>query len=146
MATTNGTNYAKSINNTGENILAPGTLGGRVRVLTESITFSEVLADGDSVRIGRQLRDGAIILGVEIHHGALGGALTISLGDADSATRYLSTVAAAAAGVISTVDMEQAGVNYTIGTNYDDNIILLTCDGGIPAAVTGVAKIYYTED
>jgi hypothetical protein len=142
MATLYGDNRTKALTPTSDNVLSPGTLGGRVRVLTDVITLAAANI-ADVIEIGKDLQAGAIILGIEINNAALGGGVTLDVGDADTATRYITAYDANGNTKVNTIAL--AGVQYKIGTNDDDQTILLTIGG---AAATGELKInvFYTED
>jgi hypothetical protein len=142
MATINAVNYAKAVNPTSDNVLSPGTLGGRVRVLTDNVTFAAHAA-GTIVRLGRALQAGAIILGVELQFAALGAGVILSVGDSNDDDRYISLISGATAD--QTVNNVIGGRHYKIGTNSSDDVVMLKTSG---AAATGLVKatIYYTED
>ena len=142
MATLSADNFTKQANPTSDNILSPGTLGGRVRVLTDEITLAAASVN-DLVQIGRKLRAGAIIVGITVQHAALGGTTTFRLGDANDDDRYMTDIASAAAATRR--DLNIAGNQYKIGTNTDDDTILFKVQ---VAAMTGLVRfnIFYTED
>jgi len=142
MADVLGTNYTKFTNPTAENRVAAGKLGGRVRSITDDFTFSgEAIAS--TLKIGRDLRKGAVIHGISFQFAALGGATTMRIGDSNDDDRYMTDIATAAAGIVT--DLNIAGNQYVIGTNTGDETIVLLTAGG---AVTGVVKVtvYYSED
>ncbi len=142
MATQNGTNYAKSINPSQSNRNDPGAVGGRVRSLTDNFTFAGEGA-GEVINIGKDLVAGAIIHGVIIANVALGGSVTLDVGDSDDPNRYVS--AYDANGSVYSDTILVAGLHYVIGSNDGDNTILVTTAGG---AATGLMKvtILYSED
>ena len=142
MATQKATNYTKAYTPTSDNVLAPGTLGGRVRVHTDDFTFAGE-AIGEIIQVGRAFADGAIILGVTLQNAALGGSVTVRVGDANDDDRYMTDIDVSSAATTTTINI--AGSQYTVGTNDDDNLIQILTAG---AAATGQFKItvYYTED
>jgi hypothetical protein len=142
MATQNGTNYAKSASPSQSNRNDPGTVGGRLRSLTDNFTFAGELA-GEVINIGKDLVDGAIIHKVIINNAALGGSVTLSVGDSDTANRYIDAYDANGSTSIDATLI--GGVHYAIGTNDGDNTIIVTTAG---AAATGEIKvtIIYSED
>ena len=142
MATQNGINYAKGVNPTSDNVVPAGTIGGRERVHTENFTFAGEAA-GEVIRLGRKMRKGAIITGIEVQNAALGAGVTYRIGDSNDDDRYKTDIAAATAAVNTALNI--AGLHYVVGTNSGDDIIQLLTAGG---AATGLVKvtIRYTED
>jgi len=142
MATQNGTNYAKSINPSLSNRNAPGSVGGRIRSLTEQFTFAGEAA-GEVIRLGKDLQAGAIIHNIIIDNAALGATVTLDVGDSDTVDRYVNGYDAN--GSTNSDVILIGGVHYVIGTNTGDETILLTT--GV-AAATGEVKvtILYSED
>lgn len=142
MSTLYADNKTKALTPSSDNILSGGTLGGRVRVLTDQITLAAAQI-ADVIEIGQGLKAGAIILGIDLQFAALGAATTLDVGDNDSATRYKTAVATDSAGVDSAIAI--AGLHYKVGTASGDDQIVLTLAGG---AATGLVKITvkYTED
>lgn len=141
MAEINGDNYAKAIDPTSDNVLSPGTLGGRVRVLQEAVTLAAIQI-ADTVNLARKLEAGAKILGIELTNAALGAGCTIDVGDAASATRYMTAVDGNTAGTKR--DLNQAGIQYEV-TGTDDDVIILTIGGGAGTGLV-VVNIFYSED
>ena len=142
MATQNGTNYAKSINPSLSNRNAPGSIGGRIRSLTDDFTFAGESA-GEIINIGKDLQAGAIIHAVRIVNVALGGSVTLDVGDSDDPNRYVSAYDANGSVFSDTILI--GGFLYVIGTNSGDDTIIVTTAGG---ASTGQIKVYilYSED
>ena len=142
MAALKGDNNTKAVNPTSDNVLSPGTLGGRVRVLTEQITLAAA-SIGDTVALGRTLQDGAIIVGITVQNAALGASTTYRIGDSNDDDRYMTDIASAAAATTRNINI--AGRNYKIGTNSGDGDLLYKLAGG---AASGLIQfdIYYTED
>jgi len=142
MATIQADNRTKADSPTSDNVLSPGTLGGRVRVLTDQVTLA---AEGNpaTIEVGRKLQAGAIILGVELYNAALGAATTLDVGDSDDPNRYLTIADANTAGW--TKDLNLAGVQYKVGTNDGDDEITITLGGGAGTGLVAV-NVYYTED
>ena len=97
----------------------------------------------DVVEIGQTLKDGAIILGIEINNAALGAGVTLDVGDADDPNRYIDGYDAN--GNTKTNTLLIGGLFYKIGTNDDDNVIQVLIQD---AAATGELNVtvYYTED
>lgn len=150
MPNVNGVNYAKSIAPTLSNRNVPGSVGGRIRSLTETITLAAQAAN-DTINIGKSLQDGAIIHDVIIDNAALGAGVIIDIGDSDTADRYINGYDAQAntsnrgGSTPVTGVLQLGGVHYVIGTATGDNIILATI---LIAAATGQLNItvLYSED
>jgi hypothetical protein len=142
MATQNGTNYAKSANPSQSNRNDPGTVGGRLRSLTDNFTFAGEAA-GEVINIGKDLVAGAVVHKIIIDNAALGASVTLDVGDSDDPNRYVS--AYDANGNTHSEVTLIAGVHYVIGTNSGDETIIVTTAG---AAATGLLKvtIVYSED
>jgi len=130
MSAVLGVNATKAADPSAANILSPGTLGGKVRVMVDSYEAS-TLADGSTIAVGKALPVGAIVTGIKVAFDALGGSTTLAVGDAGSAARYIAAASSASAGMISTMKVD--GLGYKI-TGTDDEQILITLAG---AAATG---------
>ena len=151
MATIKADNRTKADNPTGENILAPGPLGGRVRVMRETITLAAQSAN-DIIELFQDLKAGANILDFVIDNDQLGGGVLLDVGDSNDVDRYINGYDAQAnvtnRGAITAVTgqfQSATGRNYVIGTNTGDSQILCTI---LVAAATGVLEtaVFYTED
>jgi len=142
MATIQADNRTNADNPTSDNVLAPGTLGGRVRVLQDQVTLA---AEGNpaTIEIGRKLQAGATILGVELYNAALGASTVLAVGDSDDTSRYLDVADANSAGW--TKDVNLAGIQYVVGTNSGDDEIVITLTGGAGTGLVAI-NVYYTED
>lgn len=140
MGTQKATNFTKKDNPIPGNILAAALSRGKLRVQCDNFTFAGESA-GEVIKVGK-LPNKAVLIAAIIHHAALGGSVTLSLGDSASATRYISGKSAASAGVLEVNDMEIGGVHYQ---QTADTEILLTTGG---AAATGQVKttLIYAEE
>ncbi len=142
-------NYARSIAPTLSNRNVPGSVGGRIRSLTDTITLAAVA--NDTVRIGKDLQDGAIIHDIIIDNVALGAGSILDIGDSDTADRYINGYDSNAntsnrgGSTPVTGRFQLGGVHYVIGTNAGDNTILVTL---LIAAGAGQLNItvLYSED
>jgi len=147
MSNVNATNYAKSImsgSGSSADIVDPGVLGGKVRVMIDEYEASS-LAAGSYILVGKKLQSGARILDILLAFDALGGSTTLSVGDEGSDQRYLVSAATTSAGMLSmTEDSTIGGLHYEV-TGTTDNVVRIAMGG---AAGTGTIKIaiYYTED
>jgi hypothetical protein len=136
-----GVNYTKSADPTAANILTPGSVGGKVHVLTDTYEAS-TLAENSTIKMGAPLPGGAIVLGIILLWDALGTSTTLAVGDQASAARYITAAASTSAGRSVLLDIDGALHSVTTGT---DDIITITLGG---AAGTGTIKIvvFYTTD
>ncbi len=89
MANVNADNYAKSINPSQSNRNDPGSVGGRVRSLTDVIELTAQPAN-DTINIGKDLVPGAIIHAIQIDNDALGAGVILDIGDAVDPDRYIN--------------------------------------------------------
>jgi len=134
MSAVYGVNYTKVANGTPANGLDRAALGEKIRTLTDTYEAS-ALADGSTITIGKALKAGDRIVGGAIYFDSLGSA-TVSVGDSDSAARYLAATSVSTAGTAAFAAVD--GIDYVIGTNTGDTLILLTTGS---AAITGTIKI-----
>jgi len=150
MATQKAVNRARADSPTSDNVLAPGTLGGRVRVMQDNFTFAGEAA-GEIIELFEDLKAGATILDIIIHNADLGTGTLLDIGDSDTPERYIDGYDAdanltnriatdAASGLF-----QVAGNQYVIGTNSGDAKIIMTTS---VAAATGLVTVslFYTED
>lgn len=148
MANVNADNYAKSIAPTLSNRNDPGTVGGRVRSLTDVIELAAQPAN-DTINIGKDLSPGAIIHAIEIDNDALGAGVILDIGDAVDPDRYINGYDAEAnltnEGAVSPVtgEMQIDGKHFVITAATETILVTI-----LIAAATGTLKvtIYYSED
>jgi hypothetical protein len=144
MASVNGVNYAKTADPTSSNILDRAVVGGNVKVMFDTYEAAS-LASGTTIKVGKDLQDGVRILDVWVITDDMGVAgCTISVGDSDTADRYIS---ATSVGSASRFDLDTiGGFGYEIGTNDGDNTILLTTGTtsttGLQTGTIKVAVLY----
>lgn len=75
MADYNGVNYAKTLDSSGENVLAPGLWGGRIRVQSDTIE-SATAHQNKTIQFGK-LPKGAVFIGIVVScESAWGGSVT----------------------------------------------------------------------
>ena len=142
MADANGVKYTKvATGPTPANNLVRAELGEKVRCLVDTYEAS-ALGSGSTIAMGKDLKAGDRIVGGYLAFDALGGSSTLSLGDANTADLYISATSSASAGNATTFNVD--GIDYVIGTNDDDETILVTTGG---AAITGTLKmvLYYVS-
>lgn len=120
-----GTNYAKQADPSSANILDPGLLGGKVRVMedTATITASTNLNSQDYILVGTKLPTGAQVVKVMLSNAgttALGSQAQVSVGDEGDGDRYISDVQVSSLAVH--VTNQHTGLNYAV-TGTTDNYI-----------------------
>lgn len=88
-----GVNYAKTIDPSSANIIDPGLIGGKVRVMQDYITLTSDLNSTDYVAVGTKLPTGSQVVDIVLTvTGNLTTATsTLVVGDAGSANRYLAS-------------------------------------------------------
>jgi hypothetical protein len=152
MAQVKGVNRTKADTPSSDNILAPGTLGGRVRVMQDSYTFASE-AVNDTILLFQDLKAGATILDIVIDSVVTTAATTIDIGDSDTADRYINgyniqanTTSRGAELAANGQFQGATGSQYVIGTNSGDNQIIATVLSAIPADGSITVTLYYTED
>lgn len=135
MATFNSASYLALEVNKG--LADPRDEGGREYLLPFQHTVGTE-ASGDIVNL-RAIPKGCQVVGLDVSNDALGAATTMSLGDTQSATRYLAATAVTTAG-------KNSGL-LTAGQNFRptvDTIFILTWGGATPTAaavVKGVLRV-----
>lgn len=130
-----GVNYTKSINPVSTNIMDP-VQDAVVRCLSDEYTAASVEA-GSTIKMGKKLPAGAIVVHVVLSHAALGGGSTLAVGDSTVTDRYLAAASSAADGVRDSGNLT-IGQQYVIGTATDDDIIQILTAG---ATITGKIKL-----
>lgn len=148
MATAyDGTNYAKAADPSSANILDPGTLAGKVRVMQDTYTGA-VVATADYIRIGKALPTGAQVVDIIVGNTATGSGNFLTVGDEGSATRYLTSYSTSGANV-KIGPSANAGMNYVV-TGTTDNVIRVYSGGTEGAAPLsgGTIKVtvFYTVE
>lgn len=142
MSAVIGANRTKYLDPTTSNTLGRGLFGGKVRVAVDSYEAS-ALASGSTIAVGPTLAVGDKVLGVRLSTDALGTGVTITIGDAGSATRYSGAVTCTSA-VTGSFLTPADGVGYTV-TGTNDTIILLTT-GVANATGTIVVEVLYVKE
>ena len=118
-----------------------GNIDGRVKVSFDTYTCAS-LAQGSTIKMCQVLPTGAKIVNIKVQNAALGGSVTFSVGDSNTAARYIS---AADGNSAAAWKEATAGMGYVIGTASGDNQILITTAG---ATATGLItiEVTYTMD
>jgi hypothetical protein len=151
MAEVKGVNRTKADTPTSDNILAGGTLGGRVRVVQDSYTFASE-AVNDTILLFQDLKAGATILDVVIDNVVTTNAVTLDIGDSDTPNRYIDGYTAQSltsnrgAVTAGAGQLLVGGSQYVVGTNDGDDKIIITVLSAIPTDGSIKVTLYYTED
>lgn len=145
MATVKGVNRTIADATGVAHTLKPGKFGGHVSVMVDTYEAS-ALPSGDKIELGGDLPVGAQVLAMLVYYDALGASVTLQVGDAESAGRYLAAFAASTAG--STWANLADGAEYEIDNSVaatPDSQILITIGG---ASATGTIKlvVFYTNE
>ena len=106
---------------------------GNIRVQYDSYEASS-LASGSDISVAR-LPKGAKVYDIIVHFDGLGGSSTISVGDADSAARYIAATSTASAGQMS---MSQEGAIDGVGYEQTAETDIILTTGG--ASISGTIK------
>ena len=132
MASVKGSNFTKRTASPIEKVVASEN-HGRLRVQYDTYEASS-LASGSDISVAR-LPAGAVVYDIIVHFDALGGSSTISVGDADSAARYIAATSTASAGQMS---MSQEGAIDGVGYEQTAETDIILTTGG--ASITGTIK------
>lgn len=125
------------------NWINQGLIKSSVKVWSESYVADGTEAVADTIVIA-VLPEGAVVHGITLTTSALGAARTLTCGDANTAALYKAAVDVSAA--VTDVSLAAAGNQYVIGTNDDDERILLTLGGdALTAADVIKTQVFYTN-
>ncbi len=127
-------------------ILSPGLFDGRIQCVFDTYEAS-TLANPSTITMGGRITKGAVVLYGILANDALGGSVTLDVGDAESTARYISAQSATSAAVtpFDVVD----GLIYTTDETDADNIdtqLLITVGGSGTASGTIKLILFYTND
>jgi len=137
----NGTNYAKSIDPSGANIVNPGILGGKVRVMEDYYTFgADSLNSSDYIIVGTKLPTGSQVVDIWLTAGSplVTESATFVVGDEGDPNRYVTSTILTAGAMAIGINDASTGLQYTI-TGVTDNYIRVA--GADDAAVVSGAAI-----
>jgi predicted alpha/beta-hydrolase family hydrolase len=146
----NGTNYAKTLDPSSANIIDPGLLGGKVRVMQDvaTVTASTCLNSTDYIIVGGQLPTGSQVVNLIIGGNTVGGRTnaTIFVGDEGDADRYCTAITVTAGG-IRVGPTVATGMYYTV-TGTTDNYIRLSGAATATIITSGTINvtIFYTVE
>lgn len=138
MAALKGVNATKIAAMVPADILSPGLCGGNVRCMTDYYVGLGTESASDTIKIGAPLPVGATVLFVTCANTSIGG--TVGIGDAVSATRYVS---AATDNDVTNSDEEGGGQYTIIATTVQ---ILATVSAAVTAAGTIKVSVFYTVE
>lgn len=146
MSEVKGVNRTKMDIATPEFRLTAGEFDGRVKVMIDSYEASS-LASGSTIKVGGTLPTGAKVLEIVVTADALGGSVTLAVGDAEVANRYITATAMNTSNKvlrINAIDGRDYKVDLT-DADSPDNQVVITVAG---AAASGDIKveIYFTND
>jgi hypothetical protein len=135
-----GVNYAKSIDPSSTNIIDPGLMFGKVRVMNDYATITTQMSSSGYVILGGKLPAGAMIVRMLIGGtmAAFGSSSNVMVGDEGQTSRYFGGVSCAA-NVVTIGPNQTSGIYYTI-TGVTDNYIRVMTPAG-SAVSTGAIKL-----
>lgn len=125
----------------------PGLIDGRVKVLLDTYTGLGTGEDAGSVITFATLPTGANILQIFIGTSVATSSLTVSVGDADSATRYVSasTTLQSTAGLYPLTAL--GALPRVVGTStYDNRIIWTTAGAALGTGTVYTLMVLYSLD
>jgi len=136
MAAVKGANVTKyDAGPSGDNAISQGFWKANEQIIADSYEAAALAADS-TIDIA-VLPSNAKVTGVHIAFDALGSGVTLAVGDAGDADRYILATSASSAGETDAIRVD--GLQYVIGTDTtnDDTRIQITTAGG---AATGTIK------
>ncbi len=144
MATVKGTN--KTLIDAGglTSQLAAGLQDGRVKCAIDQYTADGSETSATIIEMFGDLPAGAKVIQIQLRISATESSFTVSVGDTETATRYIS-----ASADLDTADdiLTLHGKGYVIGSATDDSQIeLLTGGATLTAATIIYAVVLYTTD
>jgi len=144
----NGVNYAKTLDPTSANIIDPGLLGGKIRVMKDYASVTSQLSSSGYIVVG-----GLLPTGAQVIQTIVGGSMTafasssnIHVGDEGDADRYLTSVSCAA-NVVTVGPNVSGGMYYTVTGVTDNYLRLSTAIGSttLSGADVKVSVMYVVE-
>jgi len=147
MATVKGVNQTL-IDAGGIAALTEGLVNGRVKCSLDHYSLTTGNLSGDVIKLFGLLPAGAKVIAIALSASATQSGVTVSVGDLDSATRYVS----ASTGIqTAAAVLWVSGTEYVIGTTDTsttdtDRQIVVTTGGATAAAATLTAILLWTTD
>jgi hypothetical protein len=146
-----GINYAKSIDPSSANIVDPGLLGGKVRVMQDQITIATTNLDSEGyVVVGTKLPTGSQVVQIFLSGYPLlaSAPYTFLVGDEGDEDRYMTTVMLTAK-TVHIGPNTQGGMYYSV-TGVTDNYIRISSAGvgtvGFPTGGIIKVSVFYTVE
>lgn len=139
MATVKGVNRTILDATTIDHTLRPGLSSGVVRVMSD-VYEASALAQLSVIEMGGELPIGSTVLFHLLVHDALGGSVTLDVGDEEDPNRYMNAVDVSAAG--NELSALADGVEYQVDmtdTDTPDDQVLITVGGA--GTVTNTIKL-----
>lgn len=140
MATIKGTTQTY-IDTGGESQFAGGIWRANLKTVLDFYTLAGTEASGTVIKLFGALPTGANLINMTLWVSAAQTALTASVGDADSSTRYVSASTGLQTAGNTVVPLQ----GRVVGTSTNDNQILVTTGGATATAATLFAHLTYTE-
>ncbi len=139
MATVYGVNKTKLNDAIGSNVIGTGENNAGKNFILDSYEAAALPAS-DVIEVGGKLPQGAVISRIDLVFDDLGTGTTASVGDGNTANRYVNAVDTASAAAVAAFPSAAAidAVGYRVGTNAGDDQLQITNLGG---AATGTIKI-----
>lgn len=124
--------------------LAAGMQDGRVKCALDTYVAVGTEVAASVIEVCGDLPAGAKVIAIQLGVSATTSSLTISVGDTETAARYVD----ASADLDTALDrITLSGLNYVIGTATDDSQIELLTGGATLAAATEIyVGVFYTTD
>jgi hypothetical protein len=125
------TNYEKVIDPSSANIIDPGLVGGKVRVMTDNITIpaASTLGSTDYVIVGTKLPTGSMVVGIRVlGPTVLSSISSVNVGDEGDLDRYIA-LGSAVSSYVQFGPAVATGMNYQV-TGTTDNYIRVQVPNG----------------
>lgn len=135
------TNYEKTLDPSSTNIIDPGLVGGKVRVMTDTITIpaTATLGSTDYVIVGKKLPTGAMVTSIKlVGPTVLSSISNVNVGDEGDLDRYIA-LGSAVSTYVENGPSAATGMVYQI-TGTTDNYIRVQVPNGREVS-SGTIKI-----
>jgi len=151
MATVKGVNRTLADTPTGSNIVAPGLMKGKLRVMTDSYEASAIAA-GTVIEVGDLLPKGVKVVDVMLMGDDLSADVTLAVGDYEDADRYITATVFTTANQVTHLnaidglfyEVDETYTGKTVGSGTDRQLTITTavsaCTGTIKVAVLYVQE------
>lgn len=142
----NGVNYAKSIDPSSANIVDPGLLGGKVRVMQDYVSVAATtLKSTDYIVVGTKLPTGSQVVHIKVAGCNLNSSGTVVIGDEGDTDRYMTAISTA--DVVAVGPSAATGIYYSV-TGTTDNYIRITgaANGTVQSGSTLKISVMYVVE